>query len=276
MRRTPHRIATGALALLVPFLCFSASFGAEEEDGWSDTAEFSFVMTSGNSESSTLGFKNTALRKWTDSLLTLNAGGIRVETTTITRDEDTSGMLDTTETSETTAEAYYLNGRYDRNISERLFWYAGAGWDRNTFAGIDNRYAVEGGVGNVWFDEEDHKFRTLYGVTYTDQEDVVPDPTVDDTFAGAKFSWSYLNRFGSNTTYENTLAVDLNLDETDDWRANMINSIAVAMSERLALKVSHRILYDNMPSLVSVGTTPLLVELDDTDTIFTASLVVNF
>jgi putative salt-induced outer membrane protein len=267
---------TGTLALLLAFLCSTASFGAEEKTGWSDTAEFSYVMTSGNSESSTLGFKNTALRKWTNALFTLNAGGIRVETTTITRDEDTSGMLDITETTEPTAEAYYLNGRYDRNITERLFWYAGAGWDRNTFAGIENRYVVEGGLGNVWFDQEDHKFRTLYGLTFTDQEDVDPDPTVDDSFVGAKFSWSYLNQFGSNTTYENVFALDLNLDETDDWRGNMINSIAVAMSERLALKVSHQILYDNMPSLVSVGTTPLLVELDDTDTIFTASLVVNF
>lgn len=275
MKKAPLPIIAVVLALSALLLGLHP-VAAEEETRWSDTAEFSLVMTSGNSESSTLGFKNTATRKWTNSLLTLNAGGIRVETTTITRDEDTSGMLDVTETTTTTAENYYLNGRYDHDISEHMFWYAGAGWDRNRFAGIDKRYTVEGGVGNTWFDEEDHKFRTLYGVTYTDQEDIVPDPTVDDSFAGVKFSWSYLNLLGENTTYENTLALDLNLDETDDWRGNMINSIAVAMSERLALKVSHQILYDHMPSLISVGTTPLLVELDDTDTIFTASLVVNF
>ena len=80
--------------------------------------------------------------------------------------------------------------------------------------------------------------------------------------------------FGGNTTYENKLALDFNLDESDDWRGNMINSIAVAMSEKLALKVSHQIAYDNLPSRVVVGTTS--VELDETDTVFTASLVVNF
>jgi len=268
------RILAGALVTGALLFWLPASHADEDETGWSDTAELGLVMTTGNSESTTLGFKNTALRKWAAAQFTLNAGGIRVETTTVTREEIAPGDVMVTETKDTTAENYYLNGRYDRNISGRLFWYAGAGWDRNRFSGIENRYVAEGGLGNVWIDEEDQKFRTLYGVTYTDQEDVIPDPAVGDTFAGAKFSWNYLNKFGSSTTYESTLALDLNLDESDDWRGNMINSIAVAMSEKLALKVSHQIVYDNMPSRIIVGTTP--VELDDTDTVFTASLVVSF
>ena len=51
---------------------------------------------------------------------------------------------------EKTAENYYLRGRYDRNITERFFWYGGVGWDRNEFAGIKNRMTVFGGVGNLW------------------------------------------------------------------------------------------------------------------------------
>jgi len=273
MRRSLWKPRTITLALLLSCL-FATTLWAEDETGWSDTAELGYIVTSGNSESSTLGFKNTAARKWTNALFTLNAGGIRVETTTKTRVELSPGVVQETETAEKTAENYYLNGRYDRNITDRLFWYAGAGWDRNRFAGIDNRYTVEGGTGNVWYDEEGLKFRTLYGLTYTDQEDIIPNPASDDTFAGGRFSWDYLNKLGGNTTYVNIFVVDLNLDESDDWRGNMINSLAVAMNERLALKVSLQILYDNMPSLIVVGTTP--VELDETDTIFTASLVVNF
>jgi hypothetical protein len=66
----------------------------------------------------------------------------------------------------------------------------------------------------------------------------------------------------------------------------MVNSVAVAMNRRLALKVSLQWLYDNQPSLQLVDLfnppfppgTPAgraQVELDELDTIFTASLVVN-
>ena len=123
-------------------------------------------------------------------------------------------------------------------------------------------------------------------MTYTDQEDVVAVPG-SDTFAGARFSWEYVDGIGDQTTYSNALVVDQNLDDTDDLRGDMVNSLSVSMNERLALKVSLRWLYDKQPSFVSVllfdalppggaliGSRP--VELDELDTIFTASLVINF
>ena len=64
----------------------------------------------------------------------------------------------------------------------------------------------------------------------------------------------------------------------------MVNSLQVAMSSNLALKVSLQWLYDNMPSFTE-ATDPggllapgqvALVELEKLDTIFTLSLVVNF
>jgi hypothetical protein len=67
----------------------------------------------------------------------------------------------------------------------------------------------------------------------------------------------------------------------------MVNSLAVAMSSKMALQVSLQWLYDNEPALteialltpvppdaIEVGST--LTPLDELDTILTASLVVNF
>ena len=277
------------LALLV-----LAAPSARAEDppklGWADSAELSFVSTSGNSESTTFGFKNTLTRTWTAARFELKLGGIKVESTTEQAFVDAANppAIVVVETTETTAEAYFLNGRYDQEISKRFFWFAGLGWERNEFAGIENRYSGFGGVGNRWWDEEDLKFRTDYGLTFTKQDDVVEVSGVDDTFAGLRFSWAYLNKFGKNTTYTNDLILDENLDETSDWRADMLHGLSVAMSEHLALKVSLRWLYDHMPSFelltasVDTAGNPVvpavteLVELDEFDSIFTVSLVVNF
>jgi len=258
---------------------------------WSDVAEFGYVATAGNSETATLGFKNTLGRKWDKTSFELKTGGVRAETTTTTRTAVGTGPGSFTvfENSDTalSAESYFLSGRFDRKLSERVFWFAGGGWSRNRFTGIQNRYEAAGGVGNLWVDSDRIKFRTDYAVSYTKEDDVVRAPNVRDTFAGFRFSSKFERKLGANTTFGNELVLDENLNDTSDLRGNLINSVAVSMSRRLALKVSLQSLYDHQPAFreidllappppggAKIGT--VLVELDTLDTIFTASLVVNF
>ncbi|MFQ5719531.1 MAG: DUF481 domain-containing protein [Acidobacteriota bacterium] len=255
---------------------------------WSDRAELSAVATDGNAESRTIGFKNVFSRSWKASSIELTASGIRTSSTNIDRTafgDPNSFTVVTSRTRDLTAENYVVKGRTDQEITERFFWYAGAGWDRNRFAGVENRYTAVGGVGNLWRDAPDFKFRTDYALSYTDQQDVVDRVGNDDTFVGVRFSWAYLDRLTSTAVYTNRLVVDENLEETRDLRADMTHSLSVTMSERLALKVSVQLLFDNEPSFEDVdlfdmaGGTRLStvpVQLDELDTQLSVSLVVNF
>jgi len=261
---------------------------AQAEDppklGWSDTAEFSYVQTAGNSESSTLGFNNRLGHRWENALFTFKLGGIRAESATFVRTAIGTiddYYVDEQKTSGLTAENYYLNLQYDRKISDKLVWNAGAGWDRNTFAGIENRYAVFAGLGNVWVNKETVKFKTDYSLTYTKRDEVVDDPSREENFAGFRFAWDYLNKFGEATTFTNTLVLDDNLQEMSDWRGDTTFAVAVAMSKKLALKASLRFLYANEPAKEELALVPgteeaptVLVPLEKLDTIFTTSLVV--
>jgi putative salt-induced outer membrane protein YdiY len=274
-------VYVSALILIAGFaLSMPVLAEEEQETGWTDVAELGLVLTTGNSESSSLSINNTLARSWDKSAFTLKAGALRVEVTRVLgADIDTDGFS-IVEEDETTAEKYFINGRFDREITEKFFWFAGAGWEKNELAGIKNRYSASGGVGNIWVDTETVKFRTDYSLTYTDQEDVVPSPGVEDNFLGLRFSWNYLHKFTGNTTYGNDFIVDENLDETSDFRADMTNWLAVSMSEKLALKVSLQTLYDNEPSLQVIpeidGPGSVTIPVDDFDNIFTAALVVNF
>ncbi|HKY32752.1 MAG TPA: DUF481 domain-containing protein [Candidatus Polarisedimenticolia bacterium] len=279
---------TFALALFLAAVAAAArpsmAQEAPDDDRWKDTAEFSFVATAGNAEVQTLGLKNKLWRNWGDSAFELNAGAVRSESKTNRRAVGTADDFDVRDDSELTAENYFANGRYDRKISPRFFWFAGAGWDRNRFAGVENRYNAVGGVGNLWSDTDVVKFRTDYSLTFTKQEDVVDNPDMDDTFLGLRASWSYWHKLGETTQYVNDLTVDENLDETSDVRAVMTNSVAVALNSRLALKVSLQLLWDNEPSFEELDLfdtagadtgTNVLVQLDELDTVFTSSLVIN-
>jgi putative salt-induced outer membrane protein YdiY len=259
----------------------------EREPGWYDTAELSFVGTDGNSESTTLGFANKLERLWTDASLVFSASALRAESTAFSRyavgtPDDFRLVEDSV--SNLTAENYDLGLRYDRDISETFFWYTGAQWTRNQFAGFDSRFVAAAGVGNTWWDRDAGHFRTDYALTYTTQDDLVSNAAVADSFLGAQLGWDFARKFG-NATYTNLLKVDLNADETEDLRADMIHALAVSMTERLALKVSLHWLYDNLPALAGVALldanglptgTSVLRQLDELDQVLTVALVVSF
>lgn len=280
-------IATFVLVGLLVALPLHAE-GEEKDTGWSSTAEFGLVVTSGNAESETLSFKDETKRSWEESSITLKAGAVRAESTQTTRTAfGTPGSftVDSTDFKDLSAEAYYFEGRYDHTIHERLFWFTGAGWDRNRPSGIDRRIVAFGGVGNTWRDDDKIEFRTDYALSYTDRQDVVATTGADDSFAGLRASWGYRHKFTESATYFNDLVVDYGLNESDNWRADMVNAIAVAINEKLALKVSVALLYNNLPPTTTIplfdmpggtqtGTVPYT--LDELDTVTSAALVVNF
>src|SRR5437867_5997251 len=170
---------------------------------------------------------NTFGRKWGESSFELKAGGVRAETTTTTRTAVGTGPTSFTvfESKDTalSAESYFLGGRYDRSVSERVFWFGGVGWSRNRFAGIQDRYEAAGGFGNVWVDRERAKFRTDYALSYTREDDVVASPGARAGFAGFRLSSKFEHKLGATTIFGSELVLDENLDETSDVRGNLIN-----------------------------------------------------
>lgn len=249
--------------------------------GWYDKAEATFVMTSGNASSSSLGLKNTLDRRWERALLRLSAGAIRAEsgltTRTATGTPEDFQVVRTTDTQKT-AERYFVEGRYDRDVTESTFVFGGAGWDRNTFAGIRNRYAFVAGVGQAWVDREARRFKTDVGFTYTIEHDVVEDPRPGDSFAGVRANLDFFQTLTSTTDFQSVLILDQNLKDSPDRRADWTNSVTVAVSDNLALKTSLQILYDNQPALVAVplGNEQVYAPLEKSDRTLTVALVIDF
>ncbi len=291
MRRT--HTAWQVLRLLVPALVLVAASAAQAQEekklGWSDTAELALVATAGNSESSTLGLKDTLFHGWENARFQLDLGALRAKTSTFSRTAIGTGagdfVLIEDEESKLTAEHYFLRGRYERDLSAAFYWFGGAGWERNELAGFRSRTSAVGGVGRVWLAGETARFKTDAGLTFTDQDDVTDNPAADSQFLGVRLSYDYWRRLTASTEYASVLIVDLNADETDDLRADFTNSVAVSMSERLALKAGLQLLFDHQPALAAVpiirpdGTPTGAVafaELDDLDSIFTVSLVASF
>jgi len=278
----------------------------EKKRSWSNAAELSLVVTEGNSSTSTLGFKNTYRKFWggekrrfqlklegvqseksDDRFALLDPNGDRV-------DEDGNRYVLVEPSRESDVERYLAEGRYDQKFTEKMTWNAGLSWDRNADAGIINRYQAWAGVANIWWDRDDLKFNTAYGLSWVDRQEENPPPDRDEQFGAFRFNWHYMNKFGKATKYINDWTVNSNLSKPEDYWFDMTNSVVVSMTKTVALSISLQWLFNAEPSqeeidLIAIVPNPdpppdsaevifgsVLETKKRLDTTFSTSLVINF
>jgi putative salt-induced outer membrane protein YdiY len=250
------------------------------------SADLSYVLTSGNSTANSLGFKGDVTHRWGRSALGFAAGGLRASSAPDTPFAvGTPGDFEVQlPSSELTAEAYYARGRYDFKLSDRLYYTLGAGWERNRFSGLDNRWLVDTGIGYIFLNRDRTSFRGAVGITYTDEQQTV-DSGNDGSFVGARLGWDFRHQLFASTTFTHSLIADENLQDTADLRLDAQFGVRVAMTKKLGLRVNWRLLWDNQPALAEYPLyTPggvntglkVLAPYKELDQGFSVSLVFSF
>jgi len=259
---------------------------------WSDVATLSYVATAGNAEGQTIGFGNEFLYKRDHSAFSLKAGAIRANSTLVTHGAVGNSLQDyalsETRTSTTTAESYFLNGRYDHRLKDkdRWYWFGGAGWERNRPAGLDNKYTSMLGFGRIWADSDRTQFRTDAGFGFTYERPLVPPANFQSHYATFNFTSLLKQRIGAATLYTLDLTATDNLADSPDYSGTLRQGLTVSINRTLALKVGYDVTYKNRPNLIPVevftSAAPpvslgqVSVPAKKTDTVFTTSLVITF
>jgi putative salt-induced outer membrane protein YdiY len=257
-----------------------------DDAGLYASADLSYVLTAGNSRSTSLGFKGDVTRRWTKHALSFATGGIRASSTASAARYAVGSPGDfevVVPDPSPTAERYYARGRWDYKLTDRFFLTTGGGWERNRFSGIDDRWLVDAGAGCVFVANDRTDFRGMAGLTYTDER-YTAGPPDSASFVGVRGGWDLKHQLLPTTTLVHSLIVDENLKETDDVRLDVSLGLQVAMSKKLALKANWRLLFDNQPALAAVplytggGTSTgltVLAPYGKTDQGFSVSLVLS-
>ena len=272
------RIGAGLILAVVSMLGIPDPLMGEEkkeDPKWTNATDFSYVLTEGNSDTETIGFKNTLVHKTKKGRTRLKMLGDRIN-----RADDRFLLVDPGFTwepgeppppvtwtvvdpaTEPDVEKYFMELRFDRKFTEKFTWNAGGSWDRNRDAGILNRTIAFGGIGNIWWDREKHHFNTSYGLSYTDREEDEPDPLKSDKFAGIRFTSDYLVKWRKTTTFKNDLTFNNSLENSDDYSFDMTNSLSVDMNNHLALKISIQHLYNSVPALEDLDLIAFVILID--------------
>jgi putative salt-induced outer membrane protein YdiY len=290
-RTWPVGAALAAVAGWLAVLALAPANAAaqEQETGllgpWVSTAEISYVVTGGNTSTSAFSLGTTVTRKWTRDSLVFKGFILTSSSKTVTRtaqgtNEDYIILEDVV--TRKVAENYLLSGQYDRSVSKRLRVQGGMSWDRNRFAGVDDRVMFAAGLGYVWVEKPRTVLKTSAGLTYTLRQYVGQDM---ESFAGFRFSINGDQKISTTASFATTFAFDDNLKNLPDWRFDWTNSVTATISKRLALKVSLKTLYAHIPAnqslpLLDPAGYPtgeyILYPLKNLDMYLTTSVVVNF
>lgn len=255
----------------------------EPKLGWSNDTDLSLVVTAGNSASTTFGFSDKLRYVWkrarfefevnvvhsntSDDRFFLVEPGLEFPVGSAPSNPPTSLI---TPEPEPDVANYLIRAGYERKISARWLlarwlWNTGASWYRNDDAGIRSRYIFFAGVGNTWADGQLRRFVTTYGVSYTDRRKIGPDPEGGRRFAGARLGWDYTEHFNAVTTFDSDLGMNASFTDRADYSISTLNALTVTITERLALKVSAQLLYENEPALESDLDVVAYVELLNPD-----------
>jgi putative salt-induced outer membrane protein YdiY len=252
---------------------------------WAATAEISYVVTGGNTSTSAFSFGTAFSRKWAKDTLLFKSYIMKSNATTTTRTAmgtETDFEISEDSITRKVSENYMFAGQYDRNISKRLLGQAGLSWDRNRFAGIDDRIMATLGLGYAWVNKPRTQVKTSASMTYTVRQYVGLDW---ESFGGWRFSVAAEQKISERSSLLSVFVFDENLKDSPDWRFDWANSVSASISKGLALKVSLRTLYTHQPALQGIPLYDLFgqptgltvfVPLKNLDTFLTTSIVINF
>ena len=282
--RSRIAIALSALLATGPILAADEP-PAEPKRPWSDAAELGIVMTSGNAEGTNFAFSNKFKYTWSNAEVTCDAAAVRTESRTRTIDNPLPyGTPVVTDTTQTTAAVYGLAGKYRHNITDRFFWYAGASWFQNFFAGIDDRYIAGGGLGYTVVKSARNTLKLELGADYTREDPLGNPPPVQletSSFVGLHGFLGYELQVSEKSKLTEDLNLFANLETSDAWRATSVTAFTAGFTNSLALKISYAVAYSNEPPVKVIPANPgpgpdAIYQFEDTDTILTAALVINF
>lgn len=161
------------------------------------------------------------------------------------------------------SERYRANLKGLRSFTPKLDYFLLLDWERDKFSGFENRAGISTGIGYKILSSEKDLFYGEAGFSYF-KEDYVSSQE-EDYLAGL-FGIKYIHNWTEKSKFQQKIVYIPNFEEGSKWRGESETSAQASLTDRMALKFSFLLRYQNEP----------LEGFKKTDTITALSLVLNF
>ncbi len=235
--------------LAIPVVLFGAGFSRSEEAAkkWKDAAEVSVVSSNGNSKTNTTSVKNTYTYNWSkETSLELIGQGLG------------SSSGDTV-----TAENYLASEKGTVKIIEKTYAYEKFTWNKDRFAGIQNRYDGSVGLGRLLLDLTKDKLNAELGGGYVNEE-LTSAPRND--YASGRAYAKYEHLFSETAKFTQDGEYLHNFKNSKGYRLATESAVIASITTHLSLKTSFQWKRNALPPPGN----------DKDDTLTSAALVINY
>lgn len=239
------------------------SFSAQEQKDvsqWEKHLEFSYVITTGNTDSSNMSAKLDIAKERDKNRYFLKVNALYGE-----------------ENDVETKNKWSLDTRWERIFTKRFFGFLSANYIEDKFSGYDYRVGGGPGLGYDIVKTEKHNLKGLISSLYyydrfADPQDPNERSDTYDSYLSGKAEIDYKWQILENLTFDQTLnyLVPFENNENEDNNKYFIDSetaLKVKVNKHISLGVSYIIAYQNLlPS----------PDKKHTDTTFLTSLIIDF
>lgn len=238
--------------ILVTVSCIAFSSGAFAQapppppKPWSYALAFSYLGTTGNTDTQTFGTEFTFKRlpePWGIE------GGV-----SYLRGEQNGDL---------TAERTKVAVKGMRAFGVHWEYFVGASWEQDKFSGFDSRITLATGATYKALTGPKNELAFDLGLSWTDEEYVYED---SDSFVGGFLALRYAHNWTPKSKFLQRLLYIPNFEEGSAWRGESETAVLAALTDRLALKGSFLLRYDNEPP----------PGFEETDTTTALSIVFSF
>ncbi len=210
------------------------------------SAELGASWTTGNTDFYTGQGTLMGSVRWSANKLSAQAGALYGKGYA---DADGDGQLSEEERKERVENArrFYADARYDRFLNDRNSLYVLGGALQDRFAGYDLRTHEQLGYSRVLVASDTTHAVAELGVDFA-QENYVDgvDPNEVNILAG-RVMLGMSHAFNERVGFAEQVEVYENVFDFQDLRVLNTASLNVGLSEKLSLKLSHQLLFDNVP-----------------------------
>jgi putative salt-induced outer membrane protein len=238
-----------ALITVAVLVCFAAPSMAQEPaapKNWKDSAELSYVQTSGNSKTSTFSAKDLFNYDWTRTALELAAGG-----------------LGTQSEGKVTSEQYNASEKVSLKLEGKDYAFEKTAWNKDRFAGVHDRYDTALGVGRKLLDTADDKLSLEAGGGYVSEHRI---GSADQSFGTYRGYFKYIRTLSATANASQDLEYLGNLKDSKGYRMNAETALTASISTHFSLKASYVWKFVNAPA----------PGFKKTDTITSMAIIVNY
>jgi putative salt-induced outer membrane protein YdiY len=198
------------------------------------SAQAAFVGTTGNSKETTL-----------------SAGADYIARPDVWTIKDRFAVIRGETDNIVTSESWLFGMRAERPINARIATFGEYAYFRDTFAGIDNRNGVTGGLMFTLVKDARHTLTADGGIGYLNEKRLAGDDVSSGTYSGGAAYKLQLSENADVTDEFRFLGV---FNNSDDWRISNTVAVTAKLTSVFSLKFSNTVRHLNFPPTGFIST----------------------